>query len=343
MGTAADTSPDSAASGFEAAAPQSSPAGNVPAAAATRDEIAATAEENRRLAAKCRDLSDRIDALMNVHHAAILIIDPATGMVIDGNHAAVRRYAADRDALLRMHIRSINTLPPDEIARRMRQAVSTECDHFEFRHRLADGSLQDVDVYSGPIVYNGETALISFIHDATRRKALEHKLKTMATTDSLTGCANRGHFLELLHWEFLRSRRSGTPLSFAMLDVDRFKAVNDTHGHLVGDAVLKAISDACRATIRESDCLGRLGGEEFGILLPETSPEEAPVVLARVLSAAANATVEIPRAVVAATVSIGHTALAPHDRNETPLLTRADAALYAAKANGRNRVECLFA
>jgi len=304
-----------------------------------QQDVAALTARLYELEQANRFLADRIDALMNVHHAAILIIDPETGLILDGNLAAVRRYARGRDDLLRRRIEEINTLRKSEIAVRMRQAVAANRNHFEFRHRLIDGTIQDVDVYSGPIRFDGRTALISFIHDATRRKAIERKLKAMVGTDPLTGCCNRRRFLSVLRHEFVVSRRNRIPLTVAILDIDRFKTINDTFGHPAGDSMIKALVSSCGKEIRESDCLGRLGGEEFGIILPATSPVAARQVLERVLEAAERTRVRLPQGEIGATVSIGISAIADGDSNEHDPLRRADAALYAAKAGGRNRIE----
>jgi diguanylate cyclase (GGDEF)-like protein/PAS domain S-box-containing protein len=301
--------------------------------------VSALLTERQALILENRFLSERIDALMNVHHAAILVIDPQTGQVIDGNQTAIARYAQNRDHLLSKHISEINTLSKSEIAARMRQALAAARDHFEFRHRLLDGSVQEVDVYSGPILYNGRPALISFIHDATRRKATERKLRTMATTDSLTGCCNRRHFLSILRREFQIARRNSTPLTFAMMDLDLFKRVNDTFGHSAGDGLLRAIAATCRKGIRESDTLGRLGGEEFGFILPVTDTQDAFHVLSRIHEEAGKTRVKTSSGPIGVTVSIGISSQADGDKDEQALISRADAALYAAKAAGRNRIE----
>lgn len=308
--------------------------------AATEERRALIAERDALRRAN-RMLAERIEGLMNVHHAAILVIDPETGEILDANAAAQRRYAASRAELLSRNIGEINTLSPSEIAQRMRLAVAARRNHFEFRHRLRDGTVQEVDVYSGPILYDGKLALISFIHDATRRKSLERKLKTMASTDALTGCCNRRRFLTLLRQEFRRARRLGAPLAAAMIDLDHFKHVNDTWGHHAGDAVLKAIAATCRGMMRDCDCFGRLGGEEFGVLLPATDLAAAQTVLARVAEAARGVTVRVADGRVRATMSIGVSAMAGDDADENPLLKRADAALYLAKARGRDRVETM--
>lgn len=302
-------------------------------------EIATLLAEQQSLRRANRFLADRVDALMNVHHAAILIIDPDTGTVLDANEAAVRRYAASRTELLLANIRDINTLAPPEIALRMRQAVAARRHHFEFQHRLRDGSVQEVDVYSGPILLDGKLALISFIHDATRRKALERKLKAMATTDALTGCCNRRRFLAVLRHEFHAMRRSRAPLTVAMLDLDQFKTINDTYGHPIGDAVLKSVATACRKLVRDSDCIGRLGGEEFGLILPATAVDDATCVIGRICDTTRRIRIASPLGKVGTTFSAGVSAASIDDDSELALLRRADTALYAAKANGRDRIE----
>lgn len=305
----------------------------------SNQDFAALLAERQGLIRANRFLAARVDALMNVHHAAILIIDPDDGTILDANDAAVRRYAHNRAELLTRHISEINTLSKSEIAQRIRQAVAARRHHFEFSHRLRDGTVQEVDVYSGPILYNGSVALISFIHDATRRKSLERKLKAMASTDSLTGCCNRRRFLTILRHEFTQARRSRAPLTFAMMDLDHFKHVNDTYGHPAGDSVLKALAKSCARLIRDSDCFGRLGGEEFGVILPATAIASALPVLARIRESAQELRLVLPQGSVGATLSIGVSAVAHDDADESAMLKRADAALYAAKANGRNRIE----
>ncbi len=117
----------------------------------------------------------------------------------------------------------------------------------------------------------------------------------MAVTDPLTGCCNRRHFLSLLHRECRIARRNAAPLAFAMMDLDHFKRVNDTFGHAAGDSLLRGLTAVCRKEIRESDSLGRLGGEEFGFILPATPPQDAARVLDRVRDAAGGVRIKTPR------------------------------------------------
>lgn len=287
---------------------------------------------------RVRFLGDRVDALMNIHHASILIIDPQSGKIIDGNNESVLRYAGSRQRLLAMSISEINMLPKSGIATRMKQAISDR-HHFEFKHKLIDGTVQDVDVYSGPIMFDGQQALISFIHDATRRKATERKLHLLATTDPLTRCSNLRHFLASLRREIRQARRKQARLGFAMVDLDHFKRINDTFGHLVGDRLLRRVADAFRRDLLDSGCLGRLGGEEFGILFSDTSPDHMECALSRLRRSVRAVAVTTDLGPASCTVSIGATMLSDVDQNEQSLMSRADKALYGAKAAGRDRVE----
>ncbi len=109
-------------------------------------------------------------------------------------------------------------------------------------------------------------------HEINERKRLENELRLLASTDPLTGAANRRHFMEIAEKEYDRFQRYNHRLAFAMIDIDHFKWVNDTYGHPVGDEVLKGLVQYCKLHLRKSDFLGRLGGEVFGLLLIETNP-----------------------------------------------------------------------
>ena len=287
---------------------------------------------------RIRFLADRVDALMNIHHASILIIDPQSGKIVDGNNESVLRYAGSRQRLLGMSISEINMLPKTGIAARMKQAISNR-HHFEFKHKLIDGTVQDVDVYSGPIMFDGQQALISFIHDATRRKATERKLHLLATTDPLTGCSNLRHFLASFRREIRAARRKQGRLGFAMVDLDHFKRINDTFGHPVGDRLLRRVAHALQRDLHDGGCLGRLGGEEFGVLFSDTSPDHMECVLNRLRRLVRAIAVTTDLGPASCTISIGATMLSDADQNEQSLMTRADRALYDAKAAGRDRVE----
>jgi diguanylate cyclase (GGDEF)-like protein len=164
-------------------------------------------------------------------------------------------------------------------------------------------------------------------------------LKQKAQVDYLTGASNRGHFMHLAEVELARAIRYGNDLSLFMLDIDLFKQVNDRHGHKAGDLVLIKLAEVCAATLREVDVIGRVGGEEFAILLPETDVVAAAEVAERLRRELAEARVPLENVLpVQFTVSIGVSALASADDNLDVLLARADEALYQAKESGRNKV-----
>lgn len=164
------------------------------------------------------------------------------------------------------------------------------------------------------------------------------RLLILATTDSLTGLSNRRHFLEKLSEEISRTQRYGRPCAVAMVDADHFKAVNDTYGHEVGDRVLKQLSNLMSGEVRDVDCVGRLGGEEFAILLPETNVEGGKVFCERLLNSIRGAEVDLGENTLRYTVSIGLTEVCKGEVKTDVILNRADEALYVAKESGRDRV-----
>ena len=169
-------------------------------------------------------------------------------------------------------------------------------------------------------------------------QALE-QIRQLATHDDLTGLLNRRAMLDRMQLEQRRSLRSGSPLLIAQLDIDHFKAVNDTHGHAAGDLVLQSFADTVRRNVRDTDVLARWGGEEFVLLLCDTPAADAVTLMERLRQAVQAMQVPVAQGgqPITVTVSIGLARHTPAD----PLagtLERADRALYAAKAGGRNRV-----
>ena len=183
------------------------------------------------------------------------------------------------------------------------------------------------------------TELLGVIQDITDQKELQWKLEREARTDPLTGCANRRHFLELAEHELARARRYAEEVSVLMLDLDHFKSINDQHGHPAGDLVLQRLVQVCQATLRAEDTVGRLGGEEFAVLLPESGRKKAMEVAERLCRAVAAAEVSLDgKPPLRFTASIGVATLAQEDANIGEVLSRADKALYEAKSAGRNRI-----
>lgn len=176
--------------------------------------------------------------------------------------------------------------------------------------------------------------------DITERKHLEEELRHQAHFDYLTEVCSRGYFMEQAELELMRALRYGNALSLFMLDIDFFKRINDSHGHKAGDAVLVKLGEICREILREVDIIGRVGGEEFAVLLPETNKDEATEVAERLREALANTKVVLPSGGLPLyfTVSIGLSALTGKDDNLDTLFYQADKGLYQAKESGRNKV-----
>lgn len=178
-----------------------------------------------------------------------------------------------------------------------------------------------------------------------RARVLEKALE-IATTDELTGTLNRRGFYTHCHAEIDRASRNGRPMTLAILDLDNFKSLNDTYGHLVGDAVLRQVSDVLKSNLRKSDILCRFGGEEFALVLPETAIEPSFELLDRLRASVAAEKISTPAGDIQVTFSAGIDAVHIEDVAErrSPLeviseaLARADKALYNAKRSGRNRV-----
>lgn len=167
-------------------------------------------------------------------------------------------------------------------------------------------------------------------------------LHTQARTDHLTGLANRRHFMEMLEEEISRSRRFDSPLSLAMMDLDHFKGINDTYGHDAGDRVLTAFSKLLKRQVRAYDGIGRLGGEEFALLLPSTDLAGGMTVCNRIVEAIQLESVVVGEDQIRFSASVGLVESTVPGEAARALLKRADTLLYQAKTEGRNRIETML-
>ncbi len=191
-------------------------------------------------------------------------------------------------------------------------------------------------------IWNVQGELIGVLgiaRDISERKKMQEELQQQAITDELTGVYNRRHFMLRAEQELHRIQRYGGACSLLMLDLDAFKRINDAFGHPIGDKVLAKVAEICLATLRCTDLFGRVGGEEFAALLPETDAEGAGIIAERIRRHIQEAVIDTSESnTVSLSVSIGVATY--HDKKETlmALIQRADAALYAAKSCGRNQV-----
>jgi diguanylate cyclase (GGDEF)-like protein len=182
------------------------------------------------------------------------------------------------------------------------------------------------------------TAAAALLAVSLKNAELFREIHENSVRDSLTGCFNRRHALEVIDAELRRARRSQLPLSMVMFDLDHFKRVNDRYGHLAGDAVLAAVGGRMKAVLRGSDMKCRYGGEEFLILLPDTPLSGARRVAETLRAEIQNHPVAFNDVQIAVTASFGVTAITPGEVDPLLIMARADGALYRAKDDGRNCV-----
>lgn len=205
--------------------------------------------------------------------------------------------------------------------------------------RRKDGVEIAVAVSLSSVQIRGQWYAVGILRDETERRAQEIELRRLATTDPLTGLANRRYFLAQVERELNRLKRYSASAALLMLDLDHFKQINDAYGHAIGDAVLKHFAFIASQTLRKIDLLGRLGGEEFAALLPDTTMTGAYPLAERLRGIIMESPAMTGAGSIGFSVSIGVALLAQNDLDADAILIRADRALYRAKNRGRNRVE----
>ena len=196
------------------------------------------------------------------------------------------------------------------------------------------GTLCAIDLKPRPISEKQLTVL----EDLARLAVDEMELRLIATTDSLTGVMTRRALYDSAGRDFARVRRQNSHMGCAILDIDHFRTINDTLGHAAGDMVLQKIVAVCQHSLRTSDYIGRIGGEEFAVILQDIDEKAARAVAERMRSAIENLGIEFAGKKLPVTASFGVAGLTPAINSFDALLREADTALYVAKANGRNQI-----
>jgi diguanylate cyclase (GGDEF)-like protein/PAS domain S-box-containing protein len=233
------------------------------------------------------------------------------------------------------------------VKEKIRQRLSGEAERvsYLFRGLKKDGAVIDIEIHAGTMEIRGKRALISCLLDVTERTRAERQLKAMheqlreqSIHDGLTGLYNRHYLDDFLDRELILARRSGYPISAIMADLDHFKNVNDRHGHLAGDEILRVFSNLMKQHARGSDMCSRYGGEEFLMVLPRMAQDVALARAEQLRSVLADVRIEFGGTSIAVTASFGVATFPQNGRTADELVAAADAALYAAKAAGRNRV-----
>ncbi|WP_415517758.1 MAG: PAS domain S-box protein [Desulfovibrio aminophilus] len=299
--------------------------------------------EQRRALRALAESEEKVRAMSEASQDGMVMIDDQ-GRVAFWNRAAERIFGHSRQEMLGQKLHSVVAMEEDagkaregfpDFSRTGAGAVVGVLT--ERTARRKDGSTFPAEFSVAAFRLQDRWWAVGTVRDITERKRAEELLLELATTDGLTGLTNRRHFLERGRAELERARRTGHPVSCIMFDVDHFKKVNDTYGHDAGDAVLKTLARTARETLRGMDVLGRIGGEEFAAILPETDLEAALHAAERLRLAVASMNVEHDGRPLPVTVSLGVALSSGPDESLDDLLRRADQALYEAKDSGRNR------
>ena len=288
-------------------------------------------------------------ALVENTNDVIMVLD-ATPLTAGGPKIAYVNPAFEKlmgyraDEVVGKNPKFLQGLATDDKTRyQIRQAMR---EHKSIRTQILnyakDGNELWLDINFVPL-FNEDGALAYYAaieRDLTELKKLQFALEDMATIDSLTGMASRQAFLQRANSEFNRAHRYNRPLSVIMIDLDHFKSINDKYGHAAGDNVLSQIGKKCHSRLRDSDFLGRIGGEEFVLLLPDTTQASAVLVAERMREEMCNTTVYLDKEnTLNITASFGVAALNEDDTDFNSILHRADVAMYNAKHGGRNQVK----
>ncbi len=305
--------------------------------AMTLNVFEAATEEETRLAEKYRALYDDFRVMYEDHPHPMWIYAPETGYIRSANMAAVQDYGYAPDEFLRMRVEDLE-VPPDADSNRVDSLLPEAPGGRRTRYRRKDGSVVWVNVVDHGVQFQGLDARLVTARDITERMKITQDLAWKAQHDELTGLPNRLLLTDRIQQALAQCTRTGKKAALLTIDIDHFKQVNDTYGHLAGDACLNTVAARLKSKIRQVDTLARTGGEEFtgiiGGLSTLGDAERVATTLLRIF----DEPVRLPECELAMTISIG-VALFPDDAQDAETLRKmSDQALYYAKRTGRNRI-----
>jgi diguanylate cyclase (GGDEF)-like protein/PAS domain S-box-containing protein len=293
------------------------------------------------MTAELRQSEEHFRTFFENNSSVMLLIDPASGEIISANIAAAAFYGYVNTQLTGMLISEINTLSPELIAEERQRAWRSDRSYFLFQHRLADGTMRDVEVHSTPINRNNRPMLFSIVHDITDRKKALERIEELAFFDTLTHLPNRTLLLDRLKQAMTIGNRNSTYGAVLFIDLDQFKTLNDTFGHDMGDLLLKQVAQRLVDCVRQGDTVARLGGDEFVIVLAnlsdslEDAASQTETVGKKVLTAL-NQKYRLGDQDHRSTASMGATLFLGLETSIDDLLKQADLAMYKSKDSGRN-------
>jgi len=282
--------------------------------------------------------NNELAAIVQNTTVEIYVLDTVTLQYLYANNGALKSLGYTLEELKKLTIMDINpeiTLEEIEIFRQYLENISPELTNLS-KHRRKDGSIYPVQASVHKLMYQGNPSVVIFDTDISELTSTQNKLRHLATHDPLTGLPNRVLFYDRLQMAIKQNRRNEEKLAILFVDLDHFKQVNDSLGHSIGDALLIEVSKRLQSLLRESDTIARMGGDEFNILLDGFDTTENMITLVQKFIVAFKEPFTIHKQQLHTTLSIG-ISIYPHDGvTAEVLLKNADAAMYKAKAEGRN-------
>ncbi len=276
--------------------------------------------------------------LFEMESDAIFIIRNADNAILEANSAATALYGFSHDELIHKKNTNLSAEPEKTIKATKSPAPSDQTVSIPLRwHRKKNGDVFPVEITARFISWKGQDVHIAAMRDVTERYNIEKKLEQLAITDSLTGLFNRRHFFLESEKIYIRSRYQSCDLTVLMIDIDHFKAVNDTFGHFAGDIVLQEVIRRLQENLRPTDLFARYGGEEFVLMLPRTPWSEIPSIATRLVESVSEQPVSVSGVGISVTISVGTAHFTESVATLYELVSHADQAMYLAKEAGRNR------
>lgn len=270
---------------------------------------------------------EKYRSLFENQYSVMLILDPESGEIVDANPAACDFYGWSHEEFTSMNIYDINTLSKEEIDHKMAALEKGQSHSFQYKHRLANGEIRNVEVFSGPIKVGNKDYFFSIIHDITERKRAQTKIKYISFHDKLTGLYNRAYLEEEM--KRIDTARQ-LPISIIMGDLNNLKLVNDTYGHQKGDEIIKKAGEIVEESCRQEDIIARWGGDEFVILLPNTSLKKGESICERIFQNTENNKDEL-----LISISLGCASKTDVDQEIFQILNRAEDRMYKNKLTNR--------
>lgn len=301
------------------------------------DELESDISDRATVETALRESENRYRRLFTHSKAIQLIIEGGNGKIIDANAAATSFYGYPKERMQRMSLTNINALPAQQLEEEILDAKEEERNYYSFKHRLASGQIRDVEMYTTAMRLRDKNLLYAIIHDVTERRQMEEEIKRLGSHDVLTGLPNRSLLADRLAMACQQADRHNHSVAVLFLDLDGFKPINDTLGHLAGDELLRLVTQRLQFCVRKADTVARFGGDEFVVVSAElNSPEDVITIADKILT-----TLSHPydlggyQAGISASIGI---AIYPRDA-EAPeqLLIEADKAMYMAKESGKGR------